>query len=584
VLIVKIPRVEYPRPQMKRDEWQNLNGWWDFEFDFSKSGLDREFYKNGEFTKKILVPFCPESKLSGIGFTDFIPACWYRKSFSVKNLQSDVLLHFGAVDYECIIYVNGHKAGTHRGGYSSFYFDITPYVSEGENSLIVYAADDVRSGKQPRGKQCPTYHSARCDYTRTTGIWQTVWLEFVPQTRIVSYKVIPDLANVAADITVKLKGSTSGMNLAVTASFEGREMAAANVKINGDTSSLRLTLSESFPWDVGVGNLYDLTIKLESAGKEVDAVTGYFGLRCVYLKNGAIYLNNRPVYQRLVLDQGFYPDGIYTAPSDEALINDIKLSMQLGFNGARLHEKVFEERFLYHADKMGYLVWGEHANWGLDHTVPESLHYFLPEWLEIIERDFNHPSIVGWCPFNETWDLEGKKQYDETLRLTYLATKAADPTRPVIDTSGNFHTDTDIYDVHDYDQDVESFAKKYKFLKKGEIHETYPERQKHDGQPYFVSEYGGTFWSKQGSWTKNEDGWGYGESPQSEDEFAARYVGLTDALLSSEGICAFCYTQLYDIEQEKNGLYTYEREPKFSMQTYEAIRKVNTQKAAIEEN
>jgi beta-galactosidase/beta-glucuronidase len=563
---------------MVRDNWQNLNGLWDFEFDFSRSGLDREFYKSGEYSQKICVPFCPESKLSGIEFRDFIPACWYRRTFNIskEQLQNTVLLHFGAVDYESIIYVNDKQAGTHKGGYSSFSIDVTAFLQEGENRLVVYAVDDVRSGKQPRGKQCYHYHSARCDYTRTTGIWQTVWLEFVPRTYIVGYKVIPDLNNASANLTFKFAGDTKDMELAVVATFQGVEMGNSTVLVNGDSATLRLTLAESHPWDVGSPNLYDLDIKLLSAGSTVDAVTGYFGLRSIYLKDGAIYLNNRPVYQRLVLDQGFYPDGIYTAPTDDALKKDIELSMELGFNGARLHEKAFEERFLYHADKMGYLVWGEHANWGLDHTTPEALHYFLPEWLEIVERDFNHPSIVGWCPFNETWDMDGRKQYDETIRLVYLATKTADPTRPVIDTSGNFHTETDIYDVHDYDQDVESFARKYKYLRKGEVYETYPDKQKHAGQPFFVSEYGGTWWGK------GEDGWGYGDSPLSEEEFAERYVGLTEALLSSAGICAFCYTQLYDIEQEKNGLYTYEREPKFSSAVYDAIKKVNTQKAAVE--
>lgn len=575
---MSIPRSEYPRPQMVREQWRNLNGKWDFEFDFSRSGLDREFFKNGEFTKEIIVPFCPESSLSGIGFTDFIPACWYKRTFGIRRseMQGRALLHFGAVDYECRVYVNGHFAGSHKGGYASFCFDITQHLQEGENTLVVYAEDDLRGGKQPRGKQCGAYHSSGCDYTRTTGIWQTVWIEFLPNTYIKSYKVVPDLTNSAVDLTVKFAGDTSGMDLHATADFKDEEMGEAIVTINGDTASARIKLSQAHAWDVGMPNLYGLCLEIREGGVKVDAVTGYFGLRTIYLKNGAMYLNNRPVYQRLVLDQGFYPDGIYTAPTDADLIKDIELSMALGFNGARLHEKVFEERFLYHADKMGYLVWGEHANWGLDHTVPESLHYFLPEWLEIVERDFNHPSIVGWCPFNETWDMHGKKQYDESIRLIYLATKAADPTRPVIDTSGNFHTQTDVYDVHDYDQDVESFEKKYKNLKNGEIHETFPHRQKHNGEPYFVSEYGGAWWGK------GENGWGYGKSPMSEEEFAARYVGLTGALVDSEGVCAFCYTQLYDIEQEQNGLYTYARERKFSDATYDAIKAVNTRTAAIE--
>jgi len=563
---------------MVRSEWQNLNGLWDFEFDFSQSGVVREFYNNGNFTKQILVPFCPESALSGIEFKDFIPACWYRRTFIItkEQLEGVTLLHFGAVDYECIVYVNSSEAGRHKGGYSSFNIDITAHLHEGENTLVVYAEDNQRSGKQPRGKQSPTYYSTACDYTRTTGIWQTVWLEFVPHNRIVSYKVIPDLNNAAADISVKLIGETSGMAIKVTAVYKGRDMGSASVVTDHNTAALRLNLAESHPWDAGIPNLYDITIELLSAEKNVDSVKGYFGLRSVYIKDNAIYLNNRPLFQRLVLDQGFYPEGVYTAPTDEHFIKDIALSMALGFNGARLHEKVFEERFLYHADKMGYLVWGEHANWGLDHTAPEALHYFLPEWLEIIARDFNHPSIIGWCPFNETWDIDGKKQYDETLRLVFLATKAADTTRPVIDTSGNYHVQTDIYDIHDYDQNVDSFAAKYKNLKKGEIHETFPQRQQYNGQPFFVSEYGGTWWSK------DEGGWGYGESPKTEKEFITRYTKLTEALIESEGVCAFCYTQLYDVEQEQNGLYTYERGPKFSKETYEAIKTINTRKASIE--
>ena len=575
---MNIPRSEHPRPQMVRDGWVNLNGQWDFAFDFSKSGQERKFYEVGDFDRQITVPFCPESKLSGIGFTDFIPACWYRRKMNLTEAQTkgEVLLHFGAVDYKCVVYVNGKEAGTHKGGYSSFHINITTFVNPGENTLVVYAEDDVRSGKQPRGKQCAQYYSQGCDYTRTTGIWQTVWLEFVPKTYMKSYKVYPDLNNGAVDIVVKLVGAAEGKTIEARAVFKGKEMSNTTVKTNGEHTFIRLTLAETHPWDAGVPNLYDLSLSLQTDGKTLDKIDGYFGLRNLYIKDGAMYLNNRPLYQRLVLDQGFYPDGIYTAPTDDALKKDIELSMAVGFNGARLHERSFEERFLYHADHMGYLVWGEQGNWGLDHTVPEALHYFLSEWLELVERDFNHPAIVGWCPFNETWDIAGKKQYDETLYLVYLTTKATDPTRPVIDTSGNFHVQTDIYDIHDYDQDVESFAKKYKHLKKGEIHETFPDKQKHQGQPYFVSEYGGTWWGK------GENGWGYGKSPLSEAEFAERYVGLTDVLLSSEGICAFCYTQLYDIEQEQNGLYTYERGLKFSKETYEKIKQVNTKKAAIE--
>jgi hypothetical protein len=291
-----------------------------------------------------------------------------------------------------------------------------------------------------------------------------------------------------------------------------------------------------------------------------------------------ILLNNKPVYQRLVLDQGFYPTGIYTAPTDEDLRNDIEISMGLGFNGARLHEKVFEARFLYWADKLGYLVWGEHANWGLNITTPMGLERFLPEWIEVLERDYNHPSIVGWCPFNETWDLNGTKQDDNILKLVYQATKAIDKTRPVIDTSGNFHVITDIFDVHDYDQNPETFSQRYEGLKTGEdVYVSFPQRQKYDGQPYFVSEYGGIWWNPGQT---DQNSWGYGNRPKSEEEFIKRYKGLTETLLQHPKMCAFCYTQLYDVEQEVNGLYTYDRKPKFDP---EIIKAVNSQKAAIEE-
>lgn len=251
--------------------------------------------------------------------------------------------------------------------------------------------------------------------------------------------------------------------------------------------------------------------------------------------------------------------------------------MGLGFNGARMHEKIFEQRYIYWADKLGYLVWGEHANWGLDITTSKGLEVFLPEWLESLERDYNSPSIVGWCPFNETWDADGTKQDNEVLRIVYNVTKAIDPTRPVIDTSGNFHVVTDIFDVHDYEQDTKKFATSYESMKNGgDVFVTHPDRQKYEGQPYFVSEYGGIWWNPNQT---DNNAWGYGNRPKSQEEFIKRYDGLTSCLLNNPNICAFCYTQLYDVEQEVNGLYTYDRKEKFNP---EVIKKINSQIAAIE--
>jgi len=568
---------------MRRDDWENLNGAWEFETDMSNSGMDRRLWEKEPFDRIITVPFCPESRLSGVGFTDFMPALWYRKTVSVpaEKLSGRVLLHFGAVDYFSRVWVNGSEAGTHSGGYSSFSFDITKYLSAGDNSITVYAYDDNRRGRQPSGKQSALYQSHGCHYTRTTGIWQTVWLEYTPLNYIKSARITPDVANRAVCIEAEL--SCRGEFLfKAEASFRGARQGEASVLVSGSHARLAVALEELFLWDAGVPNLYDLKLTLTGrtpGGPPRDEVTSYFGMRSVDWDGRAIRINGRPLFLRLVLDQGFYPDGIYTAPTDEALINDIRLSMELGMNGARLHEKVFEERFLYHADRMGYLVWGEHANWGLDADRPEGLLHFLPEWMEVLERDYNHPSIIGWCPFNETWD-RGSSQPGEpgVLYGVYKVTKLYDKTRPVIDTSGYYHVITDIYDTHDYRQDAAAFAESYRDLKPGEIYDPKPDTQAYGGQPFFVSEYGGMRWQTDGG-----GGWGY-SSPDSEEELVARYEALTDALTQCEAVCAFCYTQLYDTEQECNGLYTYAREKKFSDAAYERIKAATRREAAIEKN
>ena len=567
-----LPRPEHPQPQMERSAWRSLNGAWQFAFDFGRSGLDRHFERRDALDTTITVPFCPESVLSGVHYTDFIPAVWYARAFTLtpEELSGRVLLHFGAVDYEAHVFVNGEPAGTHRGGYTSFCFDITDLCRAGENRLSVYAEDDNRSGKQPHGKQCESFDSQGCDYTRTTGIWQTVWLEFVPETYIQSVQYYSNITEGTLLVQAKLCGAGT---FTVKASFEGRPCGEASARAENGFAAVTLPLSELHLWDVGRGNLYDLTLTFGG-----DSVKSYAGMREVRIEGRSVLLNGRPVFQRLVLDQGFYPDGIYTAPDDSALVRDIELSLAAGFNGARLHQKVFEPRFLYHCDRLGYLAWGEMANWGLDYSDPAALEAFLGEWLDALGRDFNHPSIVGWCPFNETWDREGRRQLDSLLAMVYRVTKQLDPTRPCIDTSGNFHVVTDIYDVHDYEQDPASFAAHYEaFRTGGAFYDEHAARQQYDGKkPMFVSEYGGIKWNPQGD---VEKAWGYGDGPATEEAFIERYRGLTEALLSNPNMFGFCYTQLYDVEQETNGLYTYSREPKFDMAVFHAI---NTQPAACE--
>lgn len=586
-----IPRPEYPRPQMVREQWLNLNGEWQFEIDNGNSGKERELYKVQSLKDTIIVPFCPESKLSGVENKDFMSTVWYKRTFEIPTQwdKQCVLLHFGAVDYKTELWVNGYYVGSHVGGYVSFSFDITPYIVLGENDVTVCAVDQLRSGQQPKGKQSSKYHSFGCDYTRTTGIWQTVWLECVHQSYISHMKFTPDIDNQCLHIEAKVLDNVEQKIVKAKAWFEGTLMGETQVFVNGKTAYITLMLAEKYLWEPGAPNLYDLELSLQAEnGVVIDSVKSYFGLRSVTLTKNEMLLNKKPIFQRLVLDQGFYPDGIYTAPSDADIKNDIELAMQFGFNGARMHQKIFEARYLYWADKLGFLLWEEHASWGLDITTATGLENFLPEWIEALERDVNSPAIVGWCPFNETWDKDyiveegvwdprGTRQDDEVIRIVYRYTKMYDKTRPVIDTSGNYHVETDIFDVHDYEQDVKAFQAKFEPMKHGgEPYVNYANRQKYGGEPYFVSEYGGIWWNPN---QHNALGWGYGNKPASKEEFLIRYEGLTMTLLDNHRICGFCYTQLYDIEQEVNGLCTYDRKPKFDPSI---IKEINMRTAAIE--
>jgi len=577
-------RLEHPNPQFERKDWLCLNGEWDFgfkkaakHFRFSKNEkLAQELYSREIYTHKINVPFCIESKLSGIGYTDFVNLVWYRKKVEINRGGKRVFLNIGAADHLTTVLVNGKCAGRHKGGYTSFSFEITELVNDGENEIFILCEDSVKDPLVPRGKQSERRESHGCDYTRTTGIWQSVWLELVPESFIksVKYYTNPDDSSLTVWADFEGRGDFSA-----EAYFDGKLVGSTLACDVGSNGFFKLTLTEKRLWEVGKGGLYELKLKFGE-----DEVSSYFGLRDVRLDGMKFLINGKSVFQRLVLDQGFYKDGIYTAPSDEALINDINISTALGFNGARLHQKVFEPRFLYHCDRLGYIVWGEYANWGLDYSTPESVPAFLKEWGEAVERDFNHPSIIGWCPFNETWNYHGRRQYNPLLETVYDYTKTVDRTRPCIDTSGNFHVKTDIYDVHDYSYDVESFKKNYDRLEsEGYLYEHVlklnPGRQKYGGQPVFISEYGGIKWVSD----KSIKSWGYGRDVKTPEEFAARYCGLTDAITGNSKMLGFCYTQLYDIEQEQNGLYTYGREKKFDDSVYAKIRVSNSRKAKIED-
>lgn len=560
-----IPRPEYPRPQFERAEWINLNGTWTYEFDKSNSGKNRQLTTAKQLSNTITVPFCPESKLSGVNHTDFIEQMWYQRSISIPEnwKNKKIMLNFGAVDYHAEIYIDGNYLGNHDGGSSSFSLDITPAVEPGNtHSLVVFVADKTRSGLQAVGKQSTQYNSYGCFYTRVTGIWQTVWLEAVSPYGLRSARTNPDIDQQQLIVTPEFYRSSNDETLEITLYDNSRQVSRKVVKCNNG-SSVVLPVKDTKLWSPENPYLYDITYRIKNAnGEVIDEVKSYVGMRKVHTSNGQIYLNNEPYFQRLVLNQGYYPDGIWTAPTDEALKNDILLSKEAGFNGARLHQKVFEERFHYWADKLGFITWGESANWGMDYKEEEAARYFLTEWSEILMRDYNHPSIIAWVPFNQPLENPYTLISGKMPRLiidTYRLTKAIDPTRLVNGIAGDTHFLTDIWGIRNYESDTARFAR---YLKPNEKQAFY------NHQPFFIGEFGGMLWTGA---HKDKTSWGYGKTITSEEGFYERLEGFMDAIANAKEVTGFCYTQLTDIEQEKNGIYYYDRRPKLDMKRIKTI-------------
>ena len=566
-----IPRPEYPRPQFERADWINLNGTWTFAFDFGHSGRDagRELFNSKGFDREIRVPFCPESKLSGVGYTDFIEDMWYHRKITVPTAWAGrrAILHFGAVDYEAEVYIDGVSVGTHFGGTVSFEFDITSYVTPGtEHDLVVRVHDSTRNAGQPGGKQCHDYKSRGCRYTRTTGIWQTVWLEAVATVGLRRCQIIPDLDGARFIITPSYYAVAAGGRLRATL-LDG-ETAVATAEVSAlDGVPLVLPVANPKPWSPASPFLYGLRLEvLDATGAAIDSVKSYAGLRKVHIEGDRVYLNDKPLFFSFVLDQGFYPDGIWTAPSDEALRRDIELSMAAGFNGARLHQKVFEERFHYWADKLGYLTWGESSSCGVDGNQIRDARNFLSEWAEIVARDRNHPSIIAWSPFNETGYVTDAYQHHRVQIDAYNLCKAIDPTRPVNDASGYIHALTDLWTVHNYaraDQLVELDQGP------GKVWTGHPLRLKlqcpYRGQPYINDEFGGLKWIPPDRSPFADNTWGYGEDIPDLEAFYKLLSDEVDVMLRVSNLSGWCYTQLTDIEQEQNGVYCYDRTPKFDM-------------------
>ena len=575
----QIPRPEYPQPQFERKLWMNLNGEWEFEFDDDDAGFDAGWYAGKKkFSRKILVPFCPESPMSGIGDTDFHTVVWYRRTFSLGNdwKGKNVLLNFGAVDYEATVFVNGKRVGSHTGGSVPFSFDITSYLAKGDNTIVLRAKDYPTDRFLPRGKQYWKPKSAAIFYRRTTGIWQTVWLEGAGASYLKKVRI-----DTALDGTVKFLSRVvrpgEGLELTAKVTDEGKMVAAATVSAEQVRTGAVVVVPDPTHWDPRRPHLYDVTFTLHRGGEVLDEVHSYFGIRTVTVESGRVFINGRPLYLKLVLDQGYWPESILTPPTDEALKFDIEATMEMGFNGARKHQKLEDPRWLYWADKLGFLVSDEAANAYL--YDEEYVRAFTDEWIATVERDYNHPSVIMWTPINESWgvpDLRDPAQQDH-LKALYRLTKSIDRTRPVIDNDGWEHTDlTDLFAFHDYSRTGDLLYERYKDL--GKPGSAIPPAHRalvlpgfeYNGSPFYLSEFGGIAYIPPGT-VVPESSWGYSGVEKTPEDALSRLRGLYEAIAKMPLVTGICYTQLTDVEQEVNGLLTFDRKMKFDPKKLKAI-------------
>jgi beta-galactosidase/beta-glucuronidase len=583
-----VPRPEYPRPQFVRPEWLNLNGEWEFAFDDSEQGLVEGWHDGRALDRRIVVPFPYQCELSGINDKSIHEVVWYARSFELPPTWRgrDLLLHFGAVDYRTTVWVNGREVGHNQGGHTSFWFDIAPYIKEGENRLTL-RVEDRQDPEQPRGKQSVTGVPNEIFYYCTTGIWQTVWLEPAPQMRIQELRITPYAEQDAFELSIYLHAPSAPWRIEADI-LDGTDVVArAAQNIRAAAGRLTLDIPYAKHWSPESPFLYDLRVRLFDGEQLLDEIESYAGLRSVELRGGSVYLNGEPVYLRMVLDQGYWPESYLAAPSDEALRADVEWTKRFGFNGSRKHQKVEDPRWLYWCDRLGLLVWGEMANaraWSA--RAEERL---AAEWRRIIRRDYNHPCIITWVPVNESWGFPGLEashpgQYAFLERMVAI-TRRLDPRRPVIDNDGWEHTDvTDICAIHDYTQTAEGLKTRYQeTLNGGPLPNTLWLQHKplfvlgscYRKQPIMLTEVGGFLLIPPDVPAEQRDIlYKFYGSFSTADELLAKYGDLMAGLSSLHFLAGFCYTQLTDIEQEINGLLTYDRLPKVEPERIAALHRM----------
>ncbi len=567
----------YPRPMLRRAQWTNLDGRWSFAID--RDGVLRP--EQVRFDSSIEVPFSPETPRSGIEDTSLYQACWYRREITAPTLDPDeqLLLHFGAVDYECAVWADGRLAGGHEGGYTPFTLDLTPLVRpEGKHELIVRAEDDPHDLAKPRGKQDWQLHPHSIWYPRTTGIWQTVWIERAPRTRISSLRWSSNLERWEIELDALVRCPPDAA-LALVVRLRVGELLIAEDRyaVVGGEVHRRLALSDpgiddfrnELLWSPSCPRLIEAELELVDRQERIlDTVRSYTALRSFAVDGDRFMLNGRPYTLRMVLDQGYWPESGLTAPDDAALRRDIELARAMGFNAVRKHQKIEDPRYLYWADRLGLLVWEEMPS--AYRFTHKSIERLTRQWVEVLERDASHPCIVVWVPFNESWgvpNLPENKPERHYVEGLYHLTKTLDPTRPVVGNDGWESIATDAIGIHDYEENPERLAVRYA------KHELVPrifQRERPGGRaivldhelhasrtvPIVLSEFGGIALSSRGAGT-----WGYSRCSTAR-EFGARFARLLGAVRSLELLAGFCYTQFADTYQEANGLLHDDRRPK----------------------
>ena len=559
---------DYPRPQFVRRNWENLNGEWNFIFDDNDEGETKEYYKEFPMSTKIVVPFTYETELSGIKDESVHYIVWYNRKINIareKLQNSKVILNFEGSDYKTKVWINGKYVGENIGAYSRFSFDIEKYAIEGENDITIKVEDSL-SQEQPRGKQRYKKESWGCWYIQTTGIWKTVWLEWVSKKYLKRVKITPKTDTVQLEIETNLTEKDfeeQKYYIETEISFDGQILNSAREIINGNYEKIDVNVVKEGikhniqKWSINNPNLYDINYKLFCEDAVIDNVASYFGIRELEIKGNKIYLNEEELYLKLILDQGYWKESHLTPPSEESLIKDIESVLAFGYNGIRKHQKLEDERFLYWCDVKGVLVWSEMAS--CYKFNDNSLQNFTNEWIRVVKQNYNHPSIITWVPINESWGIPKvsacKKEQNFANTLYYL-TKAIDNTRPVITNDGWEHTISDIITIHDYKQDADLLYKEYVDTEKKVLnnskeyngkHRLFANGYQYKGQPIIMSEYGGIA-------INSEKGWGYGDHARDEKELIERFTKLTETIKSIPYVSGYCYTQLSDVQQEINGL------------------------------